>query len=182
MAEIVLVTGGARSGKSRYAQELAESCSGQKLFVATCPVIDPEMEERIKRHCDDRAQKGWQTVEEGLDLADVLASHPESKVVLIDCLTLWINNLLFDAEAGKEIDEDSIAFLSKKIIKACQERKGTVLFVTNEVGMGIVPENALARKYRDLVGRCNQEFAAAAYKVVQMVCGIPTTIKESNCS
>jgi adenosylcobinamide kinase/adenosylcobinamide-phosphate guanylyltransferase len=178
MAEIVLITGGARSGKSRYAQELAEAYSGQKLFVATCPIIDPEMEERIKRHCEDRVRKGWQTVEEGFDLADVLASHQAREVVLIDCLTLWINNLLFDTEAGKEVNEDSISALSRKTINACMKRKGIVLIVTNEVGMGIVPENALARRYRDLVGRCNQEFASAASKVVQLVCGIPITIKE----
>ena len=177
MAEIILITGGARSGKSRYAQQLAESIEGEKLFVATCPVIDEEMRQRIERHRREREERGWQTVEETVDLAGLIEGNREYEVVLIDCLTLWVNNLIFTDGAG-ELSEEKLADKVARILNVCRERSGVVLMVTNEVGLGIVPENPLAMRYRDLVGRCNQVVAARADKVIQTICGIPMTIKE----
>ena len=178
MAEIILITGGARSGKSRQAQQLGESLPGKKLFIATCPVTDAEMEQRIDRHRQDRQDAGWQTVEETVNLEQALVDNSAYEVVLIDCLTLWINNLLF-TDAGNMLDEEAISVKVRKLLAACAARSGVVIMVTNEVGLGIVPENALARRYRDLVGRCNQEIAAVADKVIMSICGIPLNIKET---
>lgn len=178
MAEIVLVTGGSRSGKSRHAQELAVGLEGRKIFVATCPVVDAEMEERIRRHKDEREGKGWETIEESVDLDGVLR-RVEGGVLLVDCLTLWINNLMYEAEKREqEIGEDEVEQRCRRLLEACASRKGTVIFVTNEVGMGIVPENSLARLYRDLVGRCNQVVAAGADQVIFMVSGLPLKLKQ----
>jgi adenosylcobinamide kinase/adenosylcobinamide-phosphate guanylyltransferase len=178
VAEIILITGGARSGKSRQAQQLGESLPGKKLFVATCPITDEEMRQRIERHRQDRQGAGWQTVEETVNLEQALADNSACEVVLIDCLTLWINNLLF-TDAGNMLDEEAVSVKVRKLIDVCAKRSGVVIMVTNEVGLGIVPENALARRYRDLVGRCNQEIAAVADRVIMSVCGIPVDIKET---
>lgn len=178
MAEIILITGGARSGKSRHAQQLGESLPGKKLFIATCPVTDAEIGQRIERHRQDRQGAGWQTVEETVNLAQVLADNSAPEVALIDCLTLWINNMLF-IDAANMLDEDAVSVQVSKLLAACAARAGVVIMVTNEVGLGIVPENPLARRYRDLVGRCNQEIAAVADKVITSICGIPVTIKEN---
>ncbi len=179
MARIILITGGCRSGKSRLAQEKAEKLPGCKLFVATCPPLDAEMRARIQRHQREREARGWLTAEEELDLAGLLASRPEAEVVLVDCLTLWVNNLLFTADCQKDIGEDEMSAAARVLVEACRRHPGTVLLVTNEVGMGIVPENALARSYRDLVGRCNQVVAAAADEVYLAVCGLPLPVKTS---
>lgn len=189
MAEIVLVTGGSRSGKSRYAQELAEAVAGKRTFVATCPVVDEEMAERIRRHQRARGT-GWITIEETVDLPGALRRAAGSGVVLVDCLTLWVNNLLYeetlrsDREAGVEgsagssgLSEDEMEARSREVLRACADLPGTVIFVTNEVGMGIVPDNALSRRFRDLAGRCNQVIAGGADRVVLMVSGIAATIK-----
>ena len=178
MAEIILITGGARSGKSRQAQQLGESLPGKKLFVATCPITDAEMRQRIEQHRQDRQGAGWQTVEETVNLEQALADNSACEVVLIDCLTLWINNLLF-TDAGNMLDAEAVSVKVCKLLAVCAKRSGVVIMVTNEVGLGIVPENALARRYRDLVGRCNQEIAAAADRVIMSVCGIPVDIKET---
>ena len=177
MSEIILITGGARSGKSRTAQKLAEDRGGKRLFVATCTVTDPEMRRRIEQHQFDRQDGGWETVEETVDLEEVLNGNQEYEVVLIDCLTLWINNLLF-TDSGNALDEAAMAAKVQRLLEACAVRTGTVIMVTNEVGLGIVPENALARRYRDLVGRCNQVIGSFADKVIFVTCGIPMTIKE----
>lgn len=177
MAEIILITGGARSGKSRHAQALAEAHPGQRLFIATSPVIDGEMRVRIERHQADRQGQGWRTIEEPLRLAAVLAENSEEEVVLLDCLTLWISNLLFEAEEPEYFTEAMIAELARELADAASRRQGVVIIVTNEVGLGIVPENPLARRYRDLAGRCNQIIAAAADRVDLVTCGIPLIIK-----
>lgn len=181
MARIVLVTGGARSGKSAYALKTAHSLPGPRAFVATCPVIDAEMEQRVRKHRQARCRAGWHTIEETTDLARVLRNAREYRVLLVDCLTLWINNLMHEAaQSGQEVDEEAIAERTRQLIDACAERAGTVLFVANEVGMGIVPENAAARRYRDLAGRCSQIMAEGADVVTLVVCGIPVTLRQGS--
>lgn len=176
MNQIILLTGGARSGKSGYCQKLAESIPGPRTFIATCPIIDEEMRDRVARHKKDRQGQGWQTLEETIELAEAIAGRPESETVIIDCLTLWISNLLH-AENGNKIDESVITGICTKIIQKCRARSGHVFFVTNEVGLGIVPDNQLARRFRDLSGRCNQIIAREADRVIFMVSGIPQIIK-----
>ncbi len=177
MAWIVLVTGGSRSGKSAYAQQLAEDHPGRRLFLATCPPIDDEMRERIRRHREARRGRGWETVEETVDLEGVLRKAPEYEVLLVDCLTLWINNLMYAEQEGQEINEDEVEARCRELLEAASGRSGTVVFVTNELGMGIVPEGPAVRRYRDLVGRCNQVMAGGADRVVLMVAGIPMDLK-----
>jgi adenosylcobinamide kinase/adenosylcobinamide-phosphate guanylyltransferase len=180
MARLILVTGGGRSGKSTFAQGLAESMAGSRAYIATCPVIDDEMAERVRKHREARKVGRWDTIEEPLALADVLRRDGGHDVCLIDCLTLWVNNVVYEAEKdGRDVTEDDISVLCDEILEACRLRAGTVIFVTNEVGMGIIPENALARLYRDLSGRCNQIIAREAETVILMVSGIPVTIKEN---
>jgi adenosylcobinamide kinase/adenosylcobinamide-phosphate guanylyltransferase len=178
MARIALVTGGCRSGKSAFAQQAAERISPRRLYVATCPVTDEEMRRRIEAHRQARRDRQWETVEEPLDLAGVFGSRPGYGVVLVDCVTLWINNLLYAAESvGLAIDEVEVNARCSAMLDAAARHPGAVIFVTNEVGLGIVPENALARRYRDLVGRANQAIAARAESVTLLCCGIPLTLK-----
>lgn len=178
MVRISLVTGGCRSGKSAYAQRLAESLASRRLYVATCPVTDDEMAQRIERHRLARCERQWQTVEEQLDLAGVLRAHAQYPVILVDCVTLWINNLMYQAEReGRRIDEGAVADHVRGVLDGAALCCGNVIFVTNEVGWGIVPENAQARCYRDLVGRANQILAARADNVTLLCCGIPLQLK-----
>jgi adenosylcobinamide kinase/adenosylcobinamide-phosphate guanylyltransferase len=182
MAKIILATGGARSGKSAYVQNLAESLLGNKVFIATCPTPrgeDAEMLARVERHRQDRLGAGWLTVEEGLDLEGVLAGNPDVQVMLVDCLTLWISNLM---QALPVLDEDEMAVRCRKLVATCRKRAGTVIFVSNEVGCGIVPDNAIARKFRDLSGRCNQVMAKEADEVIFFSCGLPLFLKQSEVS
>ena len=179
MASIALVTGGCRSGKSAYAQETAERISSSRLYVATCPATDDEMRRRIEAHRQSRHGRQWETVEEPVDLAGVFRSHSDYGAVLVDCVTLWVNNLMYDAQReGRTIDEVRIAADCHTMLDAAAQCAGAVIFVTNEVGLGIVPENAQARHYRDLVGRANQVIAGRAERVTLLACGIPLTLKE----
>jgi len=178
MAPLILITGGCRSGKSGFGQQLAEGIPGERLFIATCPSLDEEMAGRISRHQQDRKNKGWQTVEEPLVAADVINAAAPGMTILLDCLTLWISNLLFAAEnEGRELTEDLMTVEASRLAAAARNHEGTVLMVTNEVGLGIVPENALARRYRDLVGRSNQILASTADQVYLVSCGIPLQLK-----
>lgn len=178
MAKVILVTGGSRSGKSAYAQKLAEEISGPRAFVATCPVVDKEMAERIKRHQEARAEAHWRTIEETTHLADALRGASDCGVILVDCLTLWINNLMYErSKSHWEVSEEDIEVICSEVLEACSELPGAVIFVTSEVGMGIVPGDPLSRRYRDLVGKCNQIIAAAADTVTLVACGIPLTLK-----
>jgi len=180
MARIVLITGGCRSGKSAFAQQIAESLPPTRLYVATCPVTDDEMQRRIEEHQSVRRGRGWHTVEEQLDLAGVFRRHAEHNVLLVDCVTLWVNNLMYYAEReGREVAETDVAQQCGQVLDAAQSLRGTAIFVTNEVGMGVVPDSAQTRLYRDLVGRANQIIAAAADAVTFMSCGIPLVLKES---
>ncbi|TSA48719.1 MAG: bifunctional adenosylcobinamide kinase/adenosylcobinamide-phosphate guanylyltransferase [Deltaproteobacteria bacterium] len=178
MAEIILITGGSRSGKSAFAQKTAEALPGPRAYIATSPVIDPEMEERIRKHREARRGKGWETIEETIDLAGVIRRSVTCRVLLVDCLTLWINNLLYEAEKRGDIfTEEAAVGRCRELIDACGAFGGTVIFVTNEVGMGIVPDNETTRRFRDIAGRCNQEIAAAADTVTLVVSGIPLSLK-----
>jgi adenosylcobinamide kinase / adenosylcobinamide-phosphate guanylyltransferase len=175
---ITLVTGGSRSGKSGFAQQLAERLDAPRLFLATCPRIDREMDERISRHRREREGKGWETVEEPLQLAERLRSIPAGTSVLLDCLILWISNLMHEAEQrGEVLDEERIAELTSQLGAAARSHQGRVIFVTGEVGLGIVPDSPTVRRFRDLAGRCNQVAAAAADEVFFVCCGIPLRLK-----
>jgi adenosylcobinamide kinase/adenosylcobinamide-phosphate guanylyltransferase len=179
MSTIILVTGGARSGKSSYALELAESLSDNRLFVATCPTIDDEMNMRILRHQRERAGRGWKTLEIESDLAAVLKKNcSDYKVILVDCITLWINNLLFAGEhQSRDINDQYLVGLIDEWIDIVRQSPVTLICVTNEVGLGIIPDNPVARKYRDLVGSANQAIAAAADEVTLISCGLPLSLK-----
>jgi len=182
MGNIILVTGGARSGKSSFALKLAENVGTRRLFVATCPNLDEEMNDRVDRHKREREGRGWDTAEIETDLQSlfpVIAADYE--VVLIDCITLWVNNLLYEAEkngnllADAEVRQECDTWLTP-----IKNFDGTVICVTNEVGLGIVPDNKTARLYRDLVGTCNQTIGRVAEEVVLVSCGVPLYIKNRN--
>jgi len=178
MAKIILITGGSRSGKTAFAQKAAEALPGPRAYVATCPVIDPETEERVRKHLEARRGKGWESIEETVDLAGVIRRAGAYRVLLVDCLTLWANNLLYEAERrGERFTEEAAADRCRELIDACGAFPGTVIFVTNELGMGIVPDNETARRFRDVAGRCNQEIAAASETVTLVVSGVPLELK-----
>jgi adenosylcobinamide kinase/adenosylcobinamide-phosphate guanylyltransferase len=165
---VTLVLGGARSGKSRYAEWLIATYPPPRIYVATAEARDNEMAERIAAH-RARRDAGWQTVEAPHDLADALTAAPASAAVLVDCLTLWLSNLM---EAGFDIDAQTAS-----LQEALAGRAGPTVLVANEVGLGIVPDNALARRFRDLQGTLNQRLAAQAARVVMMVAGLPVAVK-----
>ena len=174
MTRKILITGGCRSGKSRHALTLARNIPGEKLYVATAEALDPEMNERIKKHQQER-EAGWETHEEPTDLTAVFRKLEGRKGVLIlDCLTLWLSNLL-----GKDLDRDSIFMEVRRLMDQSEKMQCQIIFVTNEVGAGIVPENKLARDFRDLMGGINQFIAQRCDEVVHMVSGVPVTIKSN---
>lgn len=167
-----LVTGGARSGKSLFAQDLVESMGPGRVFLATGQAFDAEMDERIRRHQADRGA-GWETVEEPLDIIGFLqGGGATGRPVLVDCLTLWVSNLMF--HHGEETDLQPIF---EQLALTVQRSESPVVLVTNEVGLGIVPDNALARRFRDNAGWLNQRLGRACEGVVLCVAGIPLTIK-----
>ena len=168
-----LVTGGCRSGKSSHAQPMAEAVPGKRrCYMATCVPLDGEMQRRVSRHQAERGPE-WRTVEEPIKIAAAIGTHaPSADVILLDCLTLWISNLM---GAGK--DMGGIVDTAHELADAAQRAVCPVILVTNEVGAGIVPENALARAYRDAAGLVNQIMAAACDTVIWTVAGIPVTIK-----
>ncbi len=181
MSKLILITGGARSGKSDYAQKRAEDISGNRFFVATCPLIDPEMDDRISRHKIARQGLNWQTIEEELDLCTTLKSLPKSSVCLVDCLTLWVNNLMYHAKlTNNTFGEDEMQIKAQELATLGGNFNGTLICVSNEVGMGIVPDNAAGRHYRDLVGKTNRIIAKAANEVILVSCGLPLFLKEAN--
>jgi adenosylcobinamide kinase / adenosylcobinamide-phosphate guanylyltransferase len=166
--QLALVLGGARSGKSRHAEALVTALPAPWFYIATGEPRDNEMAARIAEH---RARRGaeWQTVEAPRDLAAALAATPAGAAVLIDCLTLWLANVML---AGADVEAEMT-----RLERAVLERKGPIVLVANEVGLGIVPENALARRFRDTAGRLNQRLAAVADRVVLLVAGIPVKVK-----
>ncbi|MES2494686.1 MAG: bifunctional adenosylcobinamide kinase/adenosylcobinamide-phosphate guanylyltransferase [Pseudomonadota bacterium] len=165
----LLVLGGARSGKSRYAQGRAEASGLKRLFVATAQAFDDEMRDRIARHRDERTD-AWETVEAPLDLAGTIAARSaRDTILLIDCLTLWTTNLIL----GERDCGDATAGL----VDAIGAAAGPLIFVANEVGFGIVPDNALARRFRDEAGIINQRVAAAVDEVQLVAAGLPLRLK-----
>jgi adenosylcobinamide kinase/adenosylcobinamide-phosphate guanylyltransferase len=171
MSNVVFVTGGTRSGKSSFALESASSIAGRKVFVATAQAFDTEMEERIKKHREERGSE-WDTLEESLDLASAVRRASQTHdVAVIDCLTLWVSNLM---GAGVAVESAQDAFIEG--LRALREGMH-IFIVSNEVGMGIVPENAMARQFRDLAGRLNQKVAKVASSVFLVVAGVPLKIK-----
>lgn len=169
--DLLFVLGGARSGKSSWALRYAEEHYGRHLFLATARVLDEEMADRVRLHKEARGV-AWQLMEEPLEVAEVLRRKcSASEVVLIDCLTIWLNNILF--EKGEAL----WGLYQENLLKALSERERAVIIVANEVGAGIVPDNALGRKFRDLAGQLNQEVAALAGKVVWVVAGLPVFLK-----
>ena len=169
LPQLTFVLGGARSGKSRYAETLAESQPGACVYLATAEPGDAEMAARIQAH---RARRGgrWRTVEEPLDLCPRLeALAAPDRCVLVDCLTLWLANLM---AAGRDVEAESIALAA-----TLSGLSGSAIVVANEVGLGIVPENDLAREFRDAAGRLNQMVAEVAPSVVFVAAGLPMTMK-----
>lgn len=174
--KIVLLLGGVRSGKSSYAQELAITLGGNVLFIATGEPLDDEMEHRIDLHKKDRP-KNWKTIESSLHPSTVLREHNENTgTVLIDCITLLVSNLL-----GGEINcpdaENRIIDEVHELINAMKASRSNIIIVSNEVGLGLVPDNKLGRMYRDLLGKANQLLAENADEVYFMTAGIPLKIK-----
>jgi adenosylcobinamide kinase / adenosylcobinamide-phosphate guanylyltransferase len=164
---LTLVLGGARSGKSRYAERLITAMPPPWIYFATAQASDAEMAERIAIH-QARRGEGWQTREVPHDLAAAIEARDE-RPVLVDCLTLWLSNrVLAEADIDEEID---------RLERALARHSGAIVAVANEVGSGIVPDNALARRFRDLQGALNQRVAAIADRVVLMVAGLPFPLK-----
>ena len=172
MKETSLVIGGCRSGKSRHALHLAEQIPGQKIFIATCMPQDKEMEQRVLRHQRQRSSD-WETLEVPVFMPEAIQkSGVEGHVILVDCLTLWINNLILNNDKPENIDNHI-----QKLTQSIEKAECPVILVSNEVGTGIVPENKLARLFRDITGFTNQKVAACVDRVIWMVAGIPVKIK-----
>ena len=165
---LTLVLGGARSGKSRHGEALVEAAPPPWYYIATAEALDDEMRRRIDEHRSRRGA-GWQTVEAPLDLAAALDAVPDGAPVLVDCLTLWLSNLMLAGRATGPAEDALIA--------ALERRRGLTVLVSNEVGLGIVPENRLARDFRDAAGNLHRRVAAVAQHVHFMVAGIPTIVK-----
>lgn len=172
--KIILITGGQRSGKSSYAEQLALSLSPNPVYLATAHIWDEEFRDRVRRHQERRGAQ-WTNIEE----ERLLSSHDVTgRVVLIDCVTLWLTNFFFDAStSGHESDVDAILATVKAEFDRFTAQDAIFIFVTNEIGSGGVSENALQRKFTDLEGWMNQYIARQAEEVVLMVSGIPVKIK-----
>lgn len=167
---LTLVLGGARSGKSRYAESLIAALPPPWIYVATAEAGDAEMTERIALH-RARRNKGWQTLEAPHDLAGAVAGAESDVPILVDCLTLWLSSRML---AGTDVEAETA-----HLETALASRRAPTVLVSNEVGFGIVPDNELARRFRDLQGRLNQRMAARAGRVILMVAGLPLTVKDA---
>lgn len=174
MSKLIFITGGARSGKSDLAVRLARESGGRVAFIATARAEDEEMAMRIMIHKQSRP-KEWLTIEEYEDLASAIASAKGYDVVIIDCLTLFLSNLIHRIEETTWILDEVT-----KAATAAKEFNGVVIVISNEIGMGIVPDNRLAREFRDVAGRANQIMAQVADEVYICFSGIPVKIKGSN--
>lgn len=181
----VLVTGGARSGKSTFAERFVMKQAGSATYIATAQAFDEEMRERIALHRQQREQQeyGWTTLEEPCKLPGLLMelgadrSRGNSPVVMVDCLTLWLSNILLDAGDEPNRATQIVMGQIEELAAAVAEFPGTLVMVTNEVGHGIVPEYPLGRQYRDLAGTLNRTIAALADQVFLVTAGIPIELK-----
>ena len=170
--QIILVTGGARSGKSKYAEQRAASLGRRRLYVATAEAKDEEMAQRIAEHKRRRGDE-WTTIEEAVELSGaLLAQRGRTDCALVDCLTLWLSNLLLRRDT--KYAEEKI----EELLKMLPRLDFHIVLVTNEVGWGIVPDNPLGRQFRDLAGWTNQRIAAAANEIVLLVAGMPMIVKK----
>jgi adenosylcobinamide kinase/adenosylcobinamide-phosphate guanylyltransferase len=167
----LFVLGGARSGKSRYAQAWAEALPGRLAYIATAQALDDEMADRIRRHRTERGDR-WHTIEAPFDLAQaIMAAAGEADAILVDCLTLWVSNLVLCDRDVEEAGDDLC-----RIIAECPL---PLALVANEVGLGIVPDNALARSFRDAAGRLNQKVASQTEEVTLIAAGLPLCLKRA---
>ena len=175
MAEVGFVLGGCKSGKSDYAQSMVlHSEEPEKVFVATCAPQDEEMRLRVERHRSKRGAQ-WRTVEAQLDLPETIRVRADKdSVLLVDCLGMWVTNLL-----GQDLGDSECHGRFTALVQALEEAEGSLWLVSNEVGCGIVPEDALSRSFRDLLGLLNQRVAAVSDRVVWMVAGLPLGVKGS---
>ena len=168
---ITLIIGGARSGKSKYAEELAAKSNLPVSYVATSTAIDSEMEARIAHH-KTRRPESWLVFECPLELADLLKSEAKKEqTILVDCLTLWLNNQLH------KNSQQNFSLLFSELINSIKNTRAHIIFVTNEVGLGIIPLGEITRQFVDEAGRLNQQMAQTANQVVFMVAGLPMTLK-----
>lgn len=165
---VTLVLGGARSGKSRYAEWLIATHPKPWVYIATAEAKDSEMAERIAAHKARRAA-GWQTIEAPRELPEALAAAPQDAAALVDCLTLWLSNLM--------LGNFKIDVMTERLEQTLAKRQAPTVLVSNEVGLGIVPDNALARQFRDAQGVLNQRLGAQAARVIMMVAGVPVAVK-----
>ena len=167
--KITLVLGGARSGKSRFAEQQVTQTKKERLYLATSQIFDDEMKTRVKKHQTDRGE-GWITIEEPLEVSKVLKKETSAdRVILLDCLTLWVSNLMMAEQDIKTSFSDLITTLSSL--------SGDIILVSNEVGQGIVPDNKMARDFRDHAGRLHQDIAAVAAEVYFLTAGLPQRLK-----
>ena len=180
---MILITGGARSGKSSLAERLAASVSNRVLYIATSEVTDEEMAERIRLHRQARPAH-WRTWEGSQQLASVIDQQAAGEAVILECITTLIANLMFELTGETPVEtidfamvETAIQCQIDELLAACARSPATIYLVTNELGMGIVPENRLARHFRDIAGRVNQRLAAAAESVLLVISGIEVKIK-----
>ena len=186
MGEMVLILGGARSGKSSLAERMAERSGPRVTFIATAQTLDEEMRQRIEAHKSARPRE-WRTVEEPLDLATVVeAAIGDSEMVLVDCITVWVSNHICHIIAPESSSEwhhevealgDRLRDQVARLVAISRSSGATLLLVSNEVGLGLVPDNPLGRAYRDLLGAINRQLAAEAGKVLLTVAGLPLDVK-----
>jgi adenosylcobinamide kinase/adenosylcobinamide-phosphate guanylyltransferase len=167
-----LILGGCRSGKSGFALSLAERLGGPGTFIATCEPRDEEMLARIRRHQEERSA-AWTTIETPLNLPEAIReSDRSSQVTVVDCLTLWVSNLLLVSADERDMHQQF-----QELHRALETAENPTILVSNEIGLGVVPDNAVARQFRDLVGELNQQIALHAARVFLVTAGIPTAIK-----
>ncbi|GIO10496.1 adenosylcobinamide kinase/adenosylcobinamide phosphate guanyltransferase [Cohnella xylanilytica] len=176
---VVLVTGGARSGKSSFAEQYAAHQAESGIYIATAQALDAGMRDRIAHHRSQREKTGfrWETVEEPLDLVGTLRRASAAPVVLVDCLTLWLTNVLLEKEDEGEEAERRVMPRIEELRETLEGYPGRAILVTNEVGDGIVPEYPLGRLYRDLAGILNQRIASVSDEVFLVTAGIPVELR-----